>query len=504
MAILLAAMLLLATPYSAFAASSWETAPSVSLQASNIQGADRDTLELSVVVKNSNFKALGAALEYDTNVLQLIDWTSTGAAVNLSGATGWNSASIVESKSPDNMAGKPALAYANGAANKGYLYMGAESAVAQDITDATQVVTVRFGYVGSATFSAVQADTIKFASGEAAYKSPVKGSMIYQTEDRATGNSKFFYLNPLKENGSGGYEEDTNISGSGEIGGDGTTTPGGIVPEENGETVNTGKADASDFVSLTFYDWDDTLLGTRIVTKGDSLKDPNGADKAEYEALKTQIGGTVTDADLEANGFAPLVPYGNELTGANNFSGTPVTATNKIGYEYAGWVDYNTGMSTPQGAANLSEVLKIDPDTIVSLDQLQTSRVLKPAYNESEALGKGTLAQHRYAINYTKFKNGGVGVQSTFTVSRTEKTRRGTDGNVTLIVDLRPKGLGQTRLLIPLGKTDVESYTITMPANGYSVYTPANGISLSVQDAEGNSRSGTQNIKAEYINHNYN
>ena len=497
--VLLAATMLLATPCGAFAdtSTSWETVPKVSLQANNISGADHDTLEFSIVVNNSNFKALGAAFEYDAGKLELIDWTTTESAVQLDGATSWQTAAIVESKCPDRISGKPAFAYKNG--NTGYLYMGAESAAAQEIGDPTQVVTVRFGYVGGTTLGGIDADSIKFASGEAAYKSPVKGSMIYQTEDRASGNTKFFYLNPLKESTGGGYEEDTDLSGSGAIGGEtgGGSTPSPIDPQP-GDTVNTGTADANDFVSIVFYDWNGDLIGSRIINKGGSLIDPNTAEnKTNHPEYLT-----MSDAELASAGIAPVVTEGGffyDKGGAPIQNNAGANVVNKAGYTFAGWVDFNTGYSTPNIANSAAAGATHSSEELVPLTNISNNLILQAAYDENAGVIGSSGMRRYYEINYSNFVSQNGGLETTFTVIRNAASRRVIGGEAFLKLTITPNGAGNTILKIPLGSNDVEQYVLQMPSGADKNYN-AKAISYTLSDRDDAARaSASTSVPASAI-----
>lgn len=124
-------------------------------------GEETGYLELSVHVSAADFQTVGVVLSYDTAVLTPVDW-SAGKTVPVSG-TLWTT--VIPSKGADDFSGKPALARLSGETapapeepeegeeaqadggtgevGRGYLYLGAESLVYQDVSD-TRLVTVRF------------------------------------------------------------------------------------------------------------------------------------------------------------------------------------------------------------------------------------------------------------------------------------------------------------------------------------------------------------------------
>jgi len=492
LSLLLALLMLLGVSGTCFGAAL--DMPGVTIAVNDIKG---ETMEVAIKVSghgDSMFKSVGAVVQYDSSKLTPIRW-STNAAIGLkdvgTARDGWSSATAVESVSPDIVSGKPAMAFTSG--GKGYLYLGAETAVAQNFKEDTQVVTVRFGYANGADFEGAK-DSVQFVQDDgAAFYSPVKGQMIYQTEDPMNGAYKFYYLRPLTENADG------NIT---------TETPGDgdVIPSEPSKDVSTsdtaisagtGTADPDDFVSLTFYDWDGTLLGTRIVAKDTgSLIDPNTAEnRGNYVNESGEA--VYTDAELAAMGVAPIVPQGNRLSGAQDQTGTVVEAVNKAGYTYAGWVDQNTGLSSPAGLPASSVVATIDAADLIPLTGIKENKVVKAAYDETSSLVENLPAM--YSISYSPFESGNGGLQTTFTITRTERSRRVAEGKLVLVLQLRPNSRGVTRLEVPLGNSDLETFTLTMPSNASSMYQASNAISYSLYDESGNVRCPSKNIPRNVI-----
>ena len=481
----LAALMLLALPITSFGATDLSR-PEVTIAVNNIKD---ETMEVALKVGTGNFKSVGAVLEYDATKLQPIRWSTT-AAIDVpkdpdNAADGWAHAAVIESICPDNLSGKPALAYQSG--GTGYLYLGAEAAAALNFTEATQVVTVRFAYLAAAGDDrfANAAATVKFAQdNNVAFASPVKGSMIYQTEDRTTGEYKFYYFNPLTDLGSGVVTDPS-------VPGDVVTGEPTVDPVPDGDTANKGEANTDDFVSVTFYDWDGTLLGTRIIAKGTgSLIDPNTAEN------KDKYSGITDDAELAALGVAPKAPEGGTLT-----NGADISAVNKAGYTYAGWVDYS-GTSTPEvaGSAAAGQSITANGQTLVALSGLTQNAVLRAAYDEKTTAEGGigsTARNRRYKVSHSAFveSEDGSSVITTITVKRDSASRRSTSGTM-LAVTLRPYGLGETQLLVPLGDADLETYQLIMPLAAYRNYSVDNGVSYELRAGNGSTLSDSNDITA--------
>lgn len=248
-----------------------------------------------------------------------------------------------------------------------------------------------------------------------------------------------------------------------------------------------GPPSTDDFRTVVFYDWDGTLLGSRIVAVGGSLKGEkledcgDGADQAP----KPPEGELLYDADGDGE---------YDFIGNNN-AGNDVK--NKAGYTFAGWVDYETGYSVPNVTVAAAKGQKAED--LVSLSDITRNLVLKAAYDENSAILGSNATNRRYLISYTPFvlKNGVL--ETTITVRRPQNARRSPEGNASLSVALQPTGYGQTKVTIPLGKSDCESITFAMPSNAASNYHKNTALALSVLNAEGNSISATVSIKANEI-----
>lgn len=214
-------------------------------------------LELGLQVDGrTKMSAAAATLTYDASKLTLCGWDDKNTEVDLSAATSWEKLAAVPAKAPDNMSGKASAAYRSG--TKGYLMLSAEALQPVTLTQAApaatmtepvaQVVTVRMKYTGD---FAAAAGTIQYVTDAAG--SPA-GGVVMLSDGTATT----------------------------------TYTGGQRAVVSAGKTVSTAAAGDAEFVSIVFYDWDDTQLGSIAVQKG---KDATEAVKkfAAEEAVAAKL-----------------------------------------------------------------------------------------------------------------------------------------------------------------------------------------------------------------------
>ena len=255
------------------------------------------------------------------------------------------------------------------------------------------------------------------------------------------------------------------------------TTPASLAAVWQGGSA--GPADPSSFRTVVFYDWDGTLLGSRIVGVGGSLKG------------STELADCGSESDQ-----APLPPSGELLWDVNgdgeyNFIGNNNVgndAKNKEGYIFAGWVDYTTGYSVPNVAAGAGRGAQAE--NLVSLENIQENLILKAAYSEDTTKLGGNANARRYLISYTPFVfNATSGyLETNITVRRPQNARRAVEGKVSLSIVLQPNARGQTAISVPLGTTDVETITFSMPTISSSNY-GNEALAFRVVDATGVARS---------------
>lgn len=483
------------------------------------------SLEISLQISaGSHFKTAGILLEYDYSKLRPIAWDkeqtpipvpdlseireaaereepgSTAAApagTIEEAALAWRRAAVLETKAPGWVSAKPALSYRSG--DKGYLYLGAEQIRAVPTEKDTAAATVRFAYAkGVIPSKDYVASALNFVETRAdmkvAYASPVRGSALYQSEDPETGETRIYSHKALLRTESGSVREDTGVP-AGEKLAAGAINVFTYVQE--GKTVDVRPTETKDYVSVTFYDWDDTLLGTRVVAKGEgSLIDPNLPENRK-EYVNEDGTAKYTDGELAAMGVAPLAPEGNVLTGGQDPEGAAVTVINKAGYRYAGWVDHS-GTSTPDvgiGAA-AGQTIEGNGQELAALEGLTENRVLRAAYDEDSFQIGSTFRRRFYTVEHSDFTECGEGfIKTMITVKRDQHSRRSENG-VVLAITLRPYMLGESQVHIALAGKDIETYWIVMPVGANATYAKDNGISYMVQNADQESLSEYVDIPA--------
>lgn len=133
-----------------------DAAPEVPAVTVRVAQVDDTYMELGLEVSAQRFQTVGAVLSYDATKLQPVLWTedSEGKPIDiLVEGEAWTDPAVISTKGPDDLAGKPALAYAGYTEQDGvqtptgrsYLYLGADTLQYDDLVS-KQVVTVRFRY----------------------------------------------------------------------------------------------------------------------------------------------------------------------------------------------------------------------------------------------------------------------------------------------------------------------------------------------------------------------
>lgn len=355
---------------------------------------------------------------------------------------------------------------------------------------------VRFGglYGVAATGSSAGGPSISFnlAGGELPLKDDGSGDPVdfVYIHDGLTAGQKLDIpsVEPLREGYSfAGWTDGANLYKY-----DKDANPAVSVTATDGPLTLAAKwvATTDGFCSVVFYDWDGTLLGSRIVPKGGSLlgdhETPNqrgdGVDQAplppEYELL------------WDVNGDNKY-----DFIGNNNVEND---AANKMGYDFAGWVDNKTGFSTPNVANNAEAGQIQNPEDLIKLTNITSNLVVKAAYNENKKIA-ASVNQRRYLVSYTPFELDSGALQTEITVRRPENARRALEGTTFLKIALQPKGRGQVTVLIPLGASDVETVTFTMPLGSGEYYDATRALSISVVDDANAAISNALNLGAATI-----
>ncbi|WP_130862503.1 hypothetical protein [Bacilliculturomica massiliensis] len=496
-------------------------APKVTVKVNQV--TDDDTLEVSLQADGAGsgrILSVAAVLRYDTERLTLIGWDASKTPVALS--TEPAAPVSGQTMAPGNVAGKPSLAFRAAAGEGGaeeteksaaYVYVAAQGHNGNDLTAGKELATIRFRIQGPAGEAADFTDALSLAE-----LTEFQPQFPMAAAPAAMNVSGRYYRSDWTADGAGMENYARLTVEAGEIA---SPTRG---PSLYGGGGSGGPADSSAFASLTFYDWDDTLLGTRIVAKGASLKDPNSEetdndgngipDKKDYETLLAsaapeQIGenGHLLDSVLEENGFAPVAPEGNLLVSpVTDQNGEPISAVNKEGYLYAGWVDYATGRSTPDSRLtdNTNNVAK--QTGLVDLASVSASQTVKAAYNEdaskigvSATGAQNNTAAKRYQVYYSPFVRTSAGYVTTFTVKRSGSTRRANDGETYLQIGLQYLGFQSSTLRVVPGVKDIETFELTLPLNAAATFNTDRAVAYQIfggSSAGVEARTNTAYIKA--------
>lgn len=295
---------------------------SLSFSLTEVEG-DVTTVELGLRVKTDGtekFKAAATVLEIDNSVLSLIPW-DTYVAYATEAATDWESALPIGTKGIDEYMSSSAQAYNVG--SKTYLYLSAEAIQPEKIGDDKQVVTVRFTYKDTKSGDdIIIGDTIKLAEDNTVvFNSPVQNSVTYSNDE------VFYFYNPLKLDESNSVIENADIDSSLIL------EPPTFGELKKGESIagTTTKPENGGALSVSFYDWDETLLGVLAVSPGEDISEKvndyaKGFIHPDLRANYT----SVTRSDTY-RGKYPSV-YGDPSTVDLNGNGYPLT--NKLDYVF--------------------------------------------------------------------------------------------------------------------------------------------------------------------------
>ncbi|MDY3617711.1 hypothetical protein [Agathobaculum sp.] len=213
------------------------------------------------------------------------------------------------------------------------------------------------------------------------------------------------------------------------------------------------------------------MLGTRIVGIGGSITDAPEPDseKLLYDANGD---GMFQDGDIKDK---------------------------RDGYDFAGWVDYYKGESTPTAASNSSPGLtqpSSGDDKLVSLTNITENLILKAAYNE-DATQIGKLPfQRRYTITYSPAVPSALGQELPVQIQRPSAARRGNLGLVYLVVGITAKGASPSYIKIPLDPNDYTTATVTVPLNAVG---ELDGVRLQVVDGEDGALSNQITVPSSFF-----
>ncbi len=408
----------------------WDAPPQVTLAAVNISGAP-ETLELRMeVAGGSCFKSAGAVLRYDATKLKLISWDSQEevlSAVNRCSdpAVGWTSgAAILPTKGPDDLSSKQSKGYLSEDGSEGYLYLAAESMLAQTFSEDRYVTAVRFAYVegttptgggitgggitgggitgggitgggitgGGITGGGVTEEGITDGGGAGSEVISVGAVIPGETIGFVGGGRDFAGLtdrekelllhSPLGAKMEYGEENRANLATKLWYLSPLAATAGGLAVEhpgktdnllaypgnvdfevrETGESVNTGggPANPDDFASIVLYDWDETLLGSIIIAKE--------AGETEIQKALDQF------VSRRYAGYTEEITFPADLSQESYQPDPDKPLTYKKGYNFAGWVEVNGGAETE----SLEEAFTAYPELGVTPSAIVDGRPVYP------------------------------------------------------------------------------------------------------------------------------
>ena len=280
LAMLLAASLLLATLAGISAAgtetggssdtASTGTTESPEVPAVTIRGVqvDESYLELGLEVSAKQFQTVGVVLSYDDTTLQPVTWTEdkeTGPALIPVEGDSWTAPTVIHTKGPDGLSGKPALAYAGYTTDdagekkptgRSYLYLGADALAYENLSE-QRVVTVRFRYMEGKTRDSVSMPGFPSADGSSpAADGPCTIELV--SKDAAKDAIPGY---PLLVTTGGGPDGSVRSFVYGEDYHDLQTDVTSFAPTfqlGEGDSVNTGGG-SGDY-AITFFDWDGRVI----------------------------------------------------------------------------------------------------------------------------------------------------------------------------------------------------------------------------------------------------
>lgn len=329
---------------------------------------DNEFFELSLKVEPGaeGFLSAGAVLEYDTSLLQVVDWS--GNVIDLSQSTNWIKAMPVPAVGPTQLTGRRAMAYqdATEGVSKAYISLVAEAPQSTALTEQMQnVINVRFRYTDDAAREKIFKDygiqpsatpevsplpsveptaepapadepeaspeastapeptgtpasagaefaaekVFTLAPDDIAAASEVNQSIWYQADDE---NTVYYYTTADPADSSLGAHYGTLL----------TARPAFALTK--GESVNSGSGGMTlDQVQvLQFYDWDETFLGARAISASSS--------NTEVAEVVESFSKLIYDGEYKVDNSTHEDRY---------VENDEKILTNKKGYNFGGWVE---------------------------------------------------------------------------------------------------------------------------------------------------------------------
>ena len=335
--------------------SAGDTASGPAITVVGVNVKNTDTLEVGIQVGGPDqplFQSVGLVLEYDRSRLTPMDWqpgwqtvesqttNASGEAITTSstavvaGQEDWKSLAVYTPtwiNSGTAQVYDPGDGTGVGAAGKGYLLLQANTEYPYSLPTARQIVTVKFQYTGDSvgtggaiTPAASFADVgLALAGAEGsglsegkkvAYTSRIKHVGLYHT-----GNA-FYYNGALRDDGSGNAQEDPTLAGQKLA-----VNFGASIVE--GETQQAAGGGTGDVAVLSFYDWDETMLGSSIISKTAGEEEIKEALTAFSQSQYAVTGGGEKPTEFPA-----------DLANESYVDNAAFPLTYKKGYNFAGWV----------------------------------------------------------------------------------------------------------------------------------------------------------------------
>ncbi len=355
--------------------------PKLTVTASNINDTYLE-VGLDITSGMESFHSAGVVLEFDSTVLEPVRWGGSQVPYDTTGAGSWSGAVPLETVGEKAFSGKTALAYFDGITlespygRKGYLYLETETASPLGALNGARSVTAVFKYTEGHSKEDVHSDTIalgsassalRLASDAAAYYSPLSALAVYFTGKQEAGTAVEYYSRPLTKDAAGSIVENLKI-------GENERMEEPVMKWiEKGESADTGGGGSAEgMASVSFYDWDDRLMGAIAV--------PIGAvsEETKQSIQEFQEKFMYASADRDENGaLKPDLPL--------YVDNAAYPLRNKKGYSFAKWIvvtsdtleDTFTAYATEDevAAANGTDFANISGNMIVKAGYMENSEI---------------------------------------------------------------------------------------------------------------------------------
>jgi hypothetical protein len=478
---------------------------------------DNEFFELSLKVEPGaeGFLSAGAVLEYDTSLLQVVDWS--GNVIDLSQSTNWIKAMPVPAVGPTQLTGRRAMAYqdATEGVSKAYISLVAEAPQSTALTEQMQnVINVRFRYTDDAAREKIFKDygiqpsatpevsplpsveptaepapadepeaspevstapeptgtpapagaefaaekVFTLAPDDIAAASEVNQSIWYQADDE---NTVYYYTTADPADSSLGAHYGTLL----------TARPAFALTK--GESVNSGSGGMTlDQVQvLQFYDWDETFLGARAISASSS--------NTEVAEVVESFSKLIYDGEYKVDNSTHEDRY---------VENDEKVLTNKKGYNFGGWVEV-----TPQTLDTTFTAYATEEEINAAVKDFKKDKLtvsggaayIKAAYVGNEKLDTGATGLGASYYTYSDFIYNRIDASTysaEFTVKRRNSGNEGvtrlkkpvarvtveTSGNqiINTVVNLSGKDEERIQAVVPKG---VQKFTITIMDDGKGV-----------------------------------